>query len=221
MSKAIARSEALSRMRERVQLGGDPPRFHGNGFGQFYLDDNRTRFHVWSAGLSAIQNHNATIHSHTYDVTSEVLLGEIVHRTHLARACPYREATHSLFYLEQWGPDPKRKARPEEHGTPCVLKRTGEYRMQEGASYFFARNELHETERGENMLAATMFCRHLADDDDPQPFVIAPRDERPVDAFGDFAPSTDRLWTLISDALGLMPLANVIKVRDAIRMPQG
>ena len=75
--------EILSRLRKR----GFQPRFHGNGFIQLYLNDAKTkRLHVWHPDHAPQRDHNAQIHDHRFEMTSNVLVGKLRHITYDAHA---------------------------------------------------------------------------------------------------------------------------------------
>jgi hypothetical protein len=178
------------------------PRFHGNGFIQLPLSANK-RLHVWDRHLPPIEDHNATIHDHTWKMRSQVLAGRLEHRTYDARVHGTFaiETPWTIFELEgtQSG-----RSKPKADGYPCSLTLTGTYEMSSGSSYFFDRNKLHESYSVADR-TVTIIEKFPEPDDFKFPRVVAPRGQRPVDAFDEHhTHQLSTMWAVIEEAIAEM-----------------
>lgn len=75
-------SEMMSTLRaETLQAHArqSRPRVHGNGFIQLDLTDRR-RLHIWGDPRIPRQRVPSTIHDHTFNFSSRVYRGQIIHR---------------------------------------------------------------------------------------------------------------------------------------------
>jgi hypothetical protein len=197
------------------------PRFHGNGFVQLYLrdaGDHAIRLHVFSEALPPLANHNAMIHDHTFDMYSTVLIGGICHMTYTASPRPMKDRSHTHDLFELGKQEGELKTRPKGDGSPVALKETGVYLMQEGCEYKFARGELHQTQlQAGYTMAATLMKKVRQSDDPPFPFVVAPKGERPMDAFGPHAPPVEAMWAEIETALDFINLSGLLMIQAALK----
>lgn len=71
-------------IQEELTNGTDKLRYHGNGFIQMKLTNNE-RIHVWHPEFPVRDNHTGTIHSHRFDISSNILLGTLVHTVYGSR----------------------------------------------------------------------------------------------------------------------------------------
>lgn len=167
----------------------EKPRYHGNGFVQIYLTKSH-RLHVWHPDLAKPVEHNAQIHNHRYDMSSEVLHGCLAHTIY---GDSYRaEDRRSVWSILSYG---EFKREPDiyisEIGT-CEMVKRSKYTFR--APYFHTSNAQEFTvtlfKIGEHRLA--------------HPQVITPPEELPYDAFAEgIAPPEEDLWQAIRDAYRL------------------
>lgn len=59
---------------------GKQLRLHQNGFIQLDLLADNFRLHIWSPNMPKAQDPRTPIHNHTFDFSSQVLVGELVHQ---------------------------------------------------------------------------------------------------------------------------------------------
>ena len=143
------------------------PRFHGNGFIQLYLN-KRTRLHIWTPELPPIRNHNATIHTHRYDMASEVLEGVLKHTTYrIRRAHPGRAisepATCRIVNLTGASDAEGRKELGVMDTSLYRHNIHHEYWLAAGSKYTFKGELFHTSDNGHDKLTATMF-RKIGED---------------------------------------------------------
>lgn len=77
------------------------PRYHGNGFIQLYLNDDKTkRLHIWSPHLEPPRDHNAQIHDHRFYMHSEILLGRLQHTLYdMVERSPNSDYGHVVYKI--------------------------------------------------------------------------------------------------------------------------
>lgn len=133
------------------------PRFHGNGFIQLYIT-NRTRLHIWTPELEPIRDHNATIHTHRYDMESTVLEGVLKHTTFdVIDAHPRALPTCQIVNLT--GASEVRSAPGEFDPATYRHNVRHEYWFTAGSRYTFKEGLFHDSENGHDGLTATVFTK--------------------------------------------------------------
>ena len=159
------------------------PRFHGNGFTQLYLSDT-IRLHVWDERLAKLDDHNAQVHNHRYDVKSRVLQGALKHE--VFAVVPMAFGDYRAWSVE--GRELKPSIRVE-------MTTMGVYTMVAGSEYTFPNPFFHTSNADE--FTVTLF--EIGNERDHHPMVIAPVGEKPTNAFGD-TPFVGDLWRAIEQA---------------------
>src|SRR5580765_3414507 len=77
---ALVLTDKLKLEVENGRRSGLRPRIHGNGFVQLDLTERR-RLHVWGDSRIPRRLVPSQIHDHTFSFTSEIVIGQLVHRT--------------------------------------------------------------------------------------------------------------------------------------------
>lgn len=190
-------------MLEELRASGRNPRFHGNGFVQLYLDD-RTRLHIWTPLLPPIRSHNATIHTHRYDVASTVILG-VLHHTTIDMVEFSSYPTCKVVNLTGHGTvGIDKRAQPGEID-PGSWRHSvrHEYWFAAGSRYTFQGGLFHDSDNGHDGMTVTVFKK--TSDDDFAGFakiLLVGTDEQPVHAFDPkYQPTQEKLWEVIARAV--------------------
>lgn len=170
------------------------PRYHGNGFVQIYLTKSH-RLHVWHPDLVKPVEHNAQIHNHRYDMSSEVLHGCLSHTLyHVSDDRPSHNAPNSMssWMINGYG--------NFEMVADVFCNEIGTCEMVKRSKYTFRTPYFHTSNAQE--FTVTLF--KIGEAKYPHPIVLAPRGEQPYDAFAEgIAPSEEDLWRAIRDAYRL------------------
>jgi len=123
------------------------PRYHGNGFLQLYLSDVH-RLHIWTEEYPIRSNHTGTIHTHRFDMRSQILVGTLEHIVFDKRACPYR--------MGEWVPPGPQHCLWVGEGDKTgnvvwhledelTLEERHRYKFAAGSEYTFRRGLFHES----------------------------------------------------------------------------
>lgn len=184
---------------ERFRALHRPPRFHGNGFTQLYLSPSE-RLHVWDSRLPPHPGHNATIHTHVWDMASTVLLGSV---THTVYDWEY-DTEHGEHEVWQFQDKPSGEPSAKVRMGQARVWQTTECRMTRHSHYTFRHDVLHQT-TSDNDWAATLMRKIAVPDGPTFPFVVAPIGHTAHDAFSpELRPPTGLLWEVIDMAVALM-----------------
>lgn len=183
----------VQELRER----GCVPRVHGNGFIQVDLNKEGTkRLHVWDDDVPR-QKVATPIHDHVFNMTSEVILGTLIHEVLLTHSDSFH-GTHKVY-----------RARREEGTQNTTLERVpGIVRLStrerlilaEGSVYYFEAGRLHQTDhRG---TTATIMEKIDAPAGYGTPRVLVPKGEEPDNEFRRDNHDVRLLWQIIGKAIG-------------------
>lgn len=186
------------------------PRFHGNGFVQLELAPN-TRLHIWSPKLPPIPGHTATIHDHVWDMYSQVLLGTLIHRhwelTGDAKGCKP---------VDVYSVGVEGKPGVGQHIGPDFAAKTGVYEMAAGSSYNFYSQNFHETVVSPHEWVVTIMRKGSPYVPGARPRIVCARGAVPTDAFDkQHAPTEQRMWDVIAEALTMLSASALTMVWDA------
>jgi len=191
------------RLRMHASQRNVQPRFHGNGFTQLYLDPE-TRLHVWHPNLQPIRDHNASIHTHRYDVFSTIYAGKLWHRTYnILTDAPEEE--HDVRVIQLDGASDAHKTPEIETGLTGKLEVRHEYWFTKGSSYTFRKDLFHSSdatpEDGEPIV--TIFERQNKNPDGQWAKVLCGiKDEVATHAFDpEQQPEQDALWEAMQSGL--------------------
>lgn len=187
------------RMIDELRASGRNPRFHGNGFVQLYLDD-RTRLHIWTPLLPPIRDHNATIHTHRYDIESSVILGVLKHTTiNVSRTIG---AGSTCRIIQLTGASEVRAKPGEVKSSPYRHSIRHEYHFTAGSRYTFEGGLFHDSENGHDDMTVTVFKKTSDDFADFARILLVGTDKQPVHAFDPkYQPSQEKLWEVIEYAI--------------------
>lgn len=175
-------------------------RHHGIGALQAYVrehTDPEIRVHVWSPLLvrpGIIGHGNA--HDHRFDLTSYVLVGELVDTRYAVTADV--NGDWSVCSVENARSAGAEKNYDGEHGAPMFhgFVERDVRRFSAGSSYWIPRGDFHSTESAEPLtvtVCAMARKKGLAR-------LLVPRGEHPVHAFGEEFVSAPDLARLVCDA---------------------
>ncbi len=191
-----------------LRANGVKPRFHGNGFVQLYMDA-RTRLHIWTPELPPIREHNATIHTHRYDMESAVLLGTLKHTTYNVEPClgPFEEATCKVVQLTGASDEKGRKHPGEVLCGRYAHDVRHEYWFPRGSRYTFGTGLFHESDNGHAGMTATLFKKVGEDAMQYARILLVGTDEQPTHAFDPKTQPTQKfLWEVIDHVVMSVPL---------------
>ncbi len=175
------------------------PRFHGNGFTQVYLAPD-TQLHVWHRDLPPLDNHNASIHNHQYDLQSTVYNGTLQHTTYDVDTDAPREE-HNASVVSLGGPSGTSRAPDMGTIETCKLTKRHVYHLQSGSLYTMRRPFFHSSVHVYNDPVVTIFSRTNKGTEFAK-VVTGIGDAVATDAFppGE-QPSLSRMWTAIEHGL--------------------
>lgn len=136
---------------DQLTSGNARLRYHGNGFIQMKLDDER-RLHVWHPMFPVRKDHTGTIHSHRFDLSSTVLMGSLVHTTYksrMTRRVPLDlHGTYEEYHshkLWEMGNDASGDFQWELLKN-CIVEVDEKYTLMRNSSYTFKADKLHTSE---------------------------------------------------------------------------
>lgn len=182
------------------------PRFHGNGFSQWYLDES-VRLHVWHAELPAFRDHNATIHNHRWNMVSNVLLGKLQHRTYDVMEVggspkyniPAPYATHKLIELNG-ASDPKSPKGQVKAYVQAHVKHA--YVLSAGSSYTHNSPVFHDSYPCADMVVTLMIKKPPSVDIKYASILCGIKDAEPIHAFEPSKqPRQEQLISIYEEAL--------------------
>lgn len=203
-------ARALGKLVETAEVNdGSKPRFHGNGFVQFYIWRGAyvaRRLHIWHPEFLPSRVENARIHEHRFEMRSHILMGRLRHISYELEFSAVGE--HQLYtvvpahdsgkFSATGGQKVSDEMKPVP-GTCCepVVRESSEYAA--GSSYYFAARKFHDTAaEGHTM---TVMEKLWQDEDGKDARVLGPVDRDPDNAFIECPYSEDDLWALIYDSI--------------------
>ena len=173
---------------------GARPRVHGNGFVQLDLTDRR-RLHVWGDPRIPRQVTPSQIHDHTFSFKSQIIIGQLVHRTMEPRPDP--AGAYDLYKaVVRKGEDTYLGKEPGRFSVTI----TCEHLAKAGSEYSFQAGRFHET-------VAPWLCVTIITKDGPTlsqggppPRVLVPVGLEPDNTFDRYQTPPDALWGIILQA---------------------
>lgn len=175
------------------ELGADP-RVHGNGFIQFDLTGGR-RMHVWGDPRIPRQTVPSQIHDHTFSFTSQIMVGQIVHRE-IGLWANYEGAYDAYRPVTNEGEDTRLVKFPMRYNATI----RSEQLFKEGDTYTFEAYKFHET-------VAPWVCVTVIEKDKSKtregvpPTVLVPHGLEPDNSFNRYQEDTNKLWKIVWEAL--------------------
>lgn len=170
---------------------GARPRVHGNGFVQLDLTDRR-RLHVWGDPRIPRQVTPSQIHDHTFSFTSQIIIGQLVHRVIFVNRDPGGGYDLHKAVVRQ-GEDTQLVKEPGRFSATIVT----EHLAVDGSKYSFQAGQFHET-------VAPWLCVTVITKDGPtlaqggpSPRVLVPAGLEPDNTFDRYQTPPDALWDII------------------------
>ena len=164
------------------------PRYHGNGFAQWYLSE-RVRLHLWDLRLKGEMDakfgipphHNSTVHDHTWDMHSTILMGTLNHKIYgIVDDDP--EPLLASYDADYWEIDKGADGSSFKKGAQHRVQVIHAFNMNEGSSYFQQRRTFHES----SPLGSVVVTLMRKSNDLPsgaRPRLLVKEGEKPFDAF--------------------------------------
>lgn len=182
-----------------MRTDGKQPRFHGNGFIQLYLDD-RTRLHIWTPSLPPLRNHNATIHTHRYDMASTVICGLLKHTTY--DVWPFIDGADNQDRCKvvrlTGASETDRKMPGEVDDLEYAYQARHEYVLGAGSQYTFGQDLFHSSDNGYDGTTATVFKKIGEDAPEFAKILLLGSEAQPTHAFDPATqPSQEAMWSVI------------------------
>lgn len=190
MNIAQLKSEVLS-----LRSSGARPRVHGNGFVQLDLTVRR-RLHVWGDHRTPRQTIPSQIHDHTFSFKSEIIVGQLVHRT--IQVLRDGAGAYDLYRaVVNHGED----TRLEKQQGRVLAQIINESLIRAGQTYSFQATRFHET-------IAPWPCVTVIEKDGPTlsqggpaPRVLVPAGLEPDNSFDRYQTPAELLWQIILENL--------------------
>lgn len=182
-----------------MRTDGEQPRFHGNGFIQLYLSD-RARLHIWTPSLPPLRSHNATIHTHRYDMESKVICGLLKHTTYDVEQVTqaWRKPTCQIIQLTGASDPTGRKKPGEVLAGRCLHTVRHEYVMGAGSHYTFKQNLFHSSDNGYDGTTATVFKKTSSNSPEFAKILLVGGEAQPTHAFDPATqPEQEAMWSVI------------------------
>jgi len=187
-------------MIDLLRKSGYEPRFHGNGFIQLYLTP-KSRLHIWTPEIEPIRDHNAAIHTHRYDMTSEVLHGQLLHRTIDIEECALKEQTCRVVQLTGASELRKKPGKIERVHYRHSIRH--EYLFPAGSGYNFRAGLFHDSANGYDGVTATIMTKGRETTEFAKILLIG-RTDQPTHAFDPkYQPEQELMWEIIAPVAGV------------------
>ncbi len=181
--------DALQGLKDYALGSQSVPRFHGNGFIQLYVAEER-RLHVWHPDLKPTVK-NALIHDHRFNMAAFVLFGTLEHTSY--EIVSDAKGLYGAYSTTAEG----NKAEPMQSlgSTRFHAQVREQFWLARNSRYYFAARKFHATSADE--VTITIMDKGPADGGPPR--VIAPHNEQPDHAFEN-QPEVSYMWAAIEDA---------------------
>lgn len=194
----------VERIIKKLQ-GHSAPRYHGNGFIQWYLNDHQ-RLHIWTEGLPNPPPNNARIHDHMFDMSSDILLGKLEHEVY--EFLPHEWGNYKAFRINPG----KKTAFDTTFLDYGYLEIYHTFELPTGSHYMQRHGTFHKT-ASITALTITIMTK-MGDFGSPR--IICPRELKPTNAFAPHNLSTFRITAEVRAALTKLPEDQLIKVYKCV-----
>lgn len=187
------------------------PRYHGNGFIQLYLtDDKSKRLHIWSPNFEPQRDHNAQIHDHRFYMNSQILLGRLEHTLYdmIPVEADDPDKTHNIYSIQGAS---KFDVGVMHLDTPAIMVMREEFSFKAGTTYEQRDGTFHTSYKPcADCYVATLVTKMEPVAEKPRRWArVAVAEHVDVDdvthAFDpELQPSQDKLWVEINEVLSLI-----------------